>query len=153
MSVQLVARHLRVPGIILLLAAGVLLGPDVLGEPGVNGAMVERMGGRVLFAVPRRLEQWSQRVERGEAELRRWRYEAVPEGESTGFQALLSEFSERLLPLLLRRGKKTILVDESLELVTGDEVLGLVSNVGAGSNFEIPISSGLSLVSPSVGGG
>ncbi len=28
---QVLARHLRIPGIVLLLAAGVLLGPDVLG--------------------------------------------------------------------------------------------------------------------------
>ena len=50
MSVQLVARHLRVPGIILLLAAGVLLGPDVLGivKPSVLGESLQTLVG---FAV------------------------------------------------------------------------------------------------------
>jgi len=50
MSVQLVARHLRVPGIILLLAAGVLLGPDVLGivRPSVLGESLQTLVG---FAV------------------------------------------------------------------------------------------------------
>ena len=31
MGAQVVARHLRLPGIVLLLAAGVALGPDVAG--------------------------------------------------------------------------------------------------------------------------
>jgi len=36
---QILARHLRIPGIVLLLAAGVLLGPEVLGivDPGALG--------------------------------------------------------------------------------------------------------------------
>jgi Kef-type K+ transport system membrane component KefB len=33
MIAHTMARHLRVPGIVLLLATGVLLGPDVLDEP------------------------------------------------------------------------------------------------------------------------
>lgn len=47
---QLVARHLRIPGIVLLLAVGVVLGPDVAGlvEPGILGQALEALTG---FAV------------------------------------------------------------------------------------------------------
>lgn len=48
--VQAVARHLRVPGIVLLLAAGVILGPDLLGviQPEALGHGIEALVG---FAV------------------------------------------------------------------------------------------------------
>lgn len=47
---QSLARHLRIPGIVLLLGAGVALGPDLLGvlDPGVLGGALEILTG---FAV------------------------------------------------------------------------------------------------------
>lgn len=50
MIAQLVARHVRIPGIVLLLATGLLLGPDGLGavRPGVLGASLHSLVG---FAV------------------------------------------------------------------------------------------------------
>ena len=47
---QMFARHLRIPGIVLLLLAGVVLGPDVLGviDPGNAQGVVH---GLVSFAV------------------------------------------------------------------------------------------------------
>lgn len=50
MTAQVVARHLRIPGIVLLLAAGVLLGPDGLGvvRPGTLGRSLHDLVG---FAV------------------------------------------------------------------------------------------------------
>ncbi|MCZ6506828.1 MAG: cation:proton antiporter [Acidobacteria bacterium] len=95
------------------------------GDTGVSPEMVHRMGGRVLFGAPRRLERWSQRLERGEADLRPWRPE-LQKGKSTASQAELVEVSDRLLPLLLLRGKKTFPFDETVALVDGDEIVGLV---------------------------
>ena len=50
MFAQAIAQHLRIPGIVLLLATGVLLGPDVLGivRPANLGAS---LGSLVGFAV------------------------------------------------------------------------------------------------------
>lgn len=50
MIAQVLARHLKVPGIVLLLASGVLLGPDVLGilRPGTLGGSLHALVG---FAV------------------------------------------------------------------------------------------------------
>ncbi len=50
MVAQVIARHLRVPGIVLLLAAGVLLGPDLLGvvRPELLGGGLQTLVG---FAV------------------------------------------------------------------------------------------------------
>ena len=50
MVAQTLARHLRIPGIVLLLATGVLLGPDALGvvRPGVLGPYLQTLVG---FAV------------------------------------------------------------------------------------------------------
>ncbi len=50
MSAQVLARHLRVPGIVLLLGAGILLGPDFLGvvQPGALGHTLHDLVG---FAV------------------------------------------------------------------------------------------------------
>lgn len=49
-TAQTIARHLRMPGIVLLLGAGVVLGPDVAGivEPGVLGHALDTLVG---FAV------------------------------------------------------------------------------------------------------
>ena len=47
---QILARHLRLPGIVVLLATGVLLGPEVLGwvEPAsLGGALQDRKSTRL----------------------------------------------------------------------------------------------------------
>jgi NhaP-type Na+/H+ or K+/H+ antiporter len=53
MLAQSLALHLRVPGIVLLLAAGVLLGPDVLGviRPGTLGPALQTLVGFAVAVV------------------------------------------------------------------------------------------------------
>jgi NhaP-type Na+/H+ or K+/H+ antiporter len=50
---QSVARHLRIPGIVLLLGAGVLLGPDALGlvRPRILGAALPALVGFAVAVV------------------------------------------------------------------------------------------------------
>lgn len=53
MVCQATARHLRIPGIVLLLAAGVLLGPDVVGvvEPGALGPALHLIVGMSVAVI------------------------------------------------------------------------------------------------------
>ena len=53
MMAQAVAYHLRMPGIVLLLAAGVLLGPDVLRvvEPGSLGPALQMLVGYAVAII------------------------------------------------------------------------------------------------------
>ncbi len=80
----------------------------------------------VLFGTPRRLDLWSLRLERKLVAPETWAY-TDKEGEET--PVLVSEAGgpeHLLLPLIVQRGKKTLIVDESIAVEKGDHLVALV---------------------------
>jgi NhaP-type Na+/H+ or K+/H+ antiporter len=79
------------------------------GQLNVTPETVRSFEGHVLFAKPRNLEAWNARLERGRTSLERW----INSGDPAAGELNFSEgHEEPFLPLLVQRGKKTLLVDE-----------------------------------------
>ncbi len=88
-----------------------------LHQRNVREEMLDRLGVRLLFGAPRRLELWSGWLETGVADIERWlRVQAT---EPTLPSA---EDQPHLLPLALRRGKNLLPFDETLKVQAGDEI-------------------------------
>jgi len=88
---------------------------------------VDDMGAHLLFAGHQDIELWAVRVRRGLTRLELWEWkktEADIEEETAA--RIPKEGRNQLLPLLLRRGKKRLLIDETTEPKSGDQVEWLV---------------------------
>lgn len=115
---QMLARHLRVPGIVVLLAAGVLLGPDVLGviDPGALGHAMHDVVG---FAVAVILFEGGLNVD-----IRRLRREALPIRRMLTIGALVTLVGAALASRwLLDWSWSLALLFGSLVIVTGPTVI------------------------------
>jgi NhaP-type Na+/H+ or K+/H+ antiporter len=86
------------------------------GHLSVNAAMVKKLGAKVLFGAPRRIELWDLRLERGVAKLELWKV-GVPGG--------IGELSDQkvLLPMLVRRSGRWQPVSEELQVKNGDALM------------------------------
>ncbi len=88
---------------------------------------VEETGAHLLFAGPQDLELWSVRIRRKLARLEVWEWQ-----QSTGNSSADTmwqtprEKRNQLLPLLLRRDERSLLIDETTRFVDGDRVEWLV---------------------------
>ncbi len=80
----------------------------------------------VLFGTPRRLDLWSLRLERKQASPETW----VLNSEATEDTSVLASGEEGpehlFLPLIVQRGKKSLIVDETVQLEKGDHLIALV---------------------------
>lgn len=96
-----------------------------IGAP--EASAVEDMGAHLLFAAAQDLELWAVRVRRGGTRLEVWEWDrraARADGESA--IRIPPEARDQLIPLLLRRGKKRFLIDESTEAKDRDQVEWLI---------------------------
>lgn len=92
----------------------------------VTPAMVEHMGGRVLFGGPRNFERWTIRLEAKQAEVESWRsIEDSDSREALTVDDLLRDVGTALALAVVRDGKVR-LVDEQTLLGAGDELRLLV---------------------------
>jgi NhaP-type Na+/H+ or K+/H+ antiporter len=88
---------------------------------------VEEMGARLLFAGPQDIELWAVRVRRGLCRLELWEWgKASADIEEETAARIPREGRNQLIPLLLRRGKKHHLIDETTEPKNGDQVEWLI---------------------------
>jgi NhaP-type Na+/H+ or K+/H+ antiporter len=93
------------------------------GHLGVSGEVVRRLGGHLLFGGPAEILAWTHLLERGEAGLDRWHYEAsLTEDRSP----VSPDLDGLLLPLAVVRGKKVVPTDESVSLRQGDRLYAAV---------------------------
>ena len=88
-----------------------------LGQQSVRSEMLDRLGVRLLFGAPRRLEVWSGWLDGGAAEIRSWRKIRSVEPSLDGVTD-----QEDLLPLAVRRGEILLPMDEALRPQVGDEL-------------------------------
>jgi hypothetical protein len=80
----------------------------------------------VLFGTPRRLDLWSLRLERKLAAPAEWGL-TNEEAKEPAVLANGEEGPEHLfLPLIVQRDKKTMIMDESVELEQGDRLVVLI---------------------------
>jgi NhaP-type Na+/H+ or K+/H+ antiporter len=118
MLAQVLAQHLRVPGIVLLLAAGVLLGPDVLGvvRPAALGSS---LGTLVGFAVAVILFEGGMSLD-----LKRLRREARSIRQLVTLGALVTAAGASLAARLILRWDWVIsILFGTLVMVTGPTVI------------------------------
>lgn len=87
------------------------------GHLGVSEEVVRRLGGHLLFGGPAEILAWTDRLERGEARIERWRSEGSADAPGL----------EGLLPLAAVRGKKVFPMDESVTFRRGDRLYAAVS--------------------------
>jgi NhaP-type Na+/H+ or K+/H+ antiporter len=105
------------------------------GHLSVNPEMVHELGAQVLFGEPRSIELWNLRLERGLATIERWkrvepgRADLEPElkaataarrGAAPGDAELL------VLPLVVLRNGKTLVVDDAMRFRQDDELYAVV---------------------------
>lgn len=89
-------------------------------------------GARLLFGAPHDLETWSQRLNRGEARVERWRLEAAAEA----LDPVLADAPDALvLPLALERGGQVVPFDSECRLRAGD-VLHLLRHTGGSADAD-----------------
>jgi hypothetical protein len=88
--------------------------------------MVRQAGADILFGWPRNLDIWSLRLERGTAELAWLRRSADGDAQEGDPEAMRREFENVLLPLVVRRGKKTVPFDSRTTFREGDEMVAAV---------------------------
>ncbi|HEX7181970.1 MAG TPA: cation:proton antiporter [Thermoanaerobaculia bacterium] len=86
------------------------------GHLGINEEAVHRFGGRVLFGEPQAVDLWTLRLEQGEAAVESWFYD----GAKTSSMLVDRDLDLRLLPLVIRRGRLVLPVDEELGFQNGD---------------------------------
>jgi hypothetical protein len=92
-------------------------------EPGA----VDDIGAHVLFADPQDIELWAVRIRRELTRLEVWEWTGPANGSESDTAAQIPRISRnQLLPLLLRRGDKPHLFDETTTLKKGDRVEWLV---------------------------
>ena len=93
------------------------------GHLGVSGEIVRRLGGHLLFGGPAEILAWTHSLERGEAGLDLWQYEAsLAEDRSP----VSPDLDGLLLPLAVVRGKKVFPMDESVSFRPGDRLYAAV---------------------------
>jgi NhaP-type Na+/H+ or K+/H+ antiporter len=86
------------------------------GHLGINEEAVHRLGGHVLFGEPQVIDLWILRLEEGEATVETWLYE----GARSSSKLVDRDVDLRLLPLVVRRGRVVLPVDEELDFKNGD---------------------------------
>ncbi|MDX1764615.1 MAG: sodium:proton antiporter [bacterium] len=96
------------------------------GHTSVTREMVEDAGAHVLFGTPRRLELWSLRLERNQAAVMEWELTEEQEDEQNVLAHEKEDSRHLFLPLMVNRGKKALLLDETVELQEGDRLMALV---------------------------
>jgi NhaP-type Na+/H+ or K+/H+ antiporter len=101
------------------------------GHLGVSGEVVRRLGGHLLFGGPAEILAWTHRLERGEAGVELWHYEAPLVDERS---PVSPDLDGLLLPLAVVRGKKVFPMDESVSFRPGDRLYAAVT---AGRREEI----------------
>lgn len=94
------------------------------GHLGVSGEVVRRLGGHLLFGGPAEILAWTRRLERGEAGVEIWHYEAPLVNERS---PVSPDLDGLLLPLALVRGKKVFPMDESVSFRPGDRLYAAVT--------------------------
>lgn len=94
------------------------------GHLGVSGEVVRRLGGHLLFGGPAEILAWTHLLERGEAGLERWTFEAPSAVE--GRSPVSPDLDGLLLPLAVARGKKVVPMDESVSFRQGDRLYAAV---------------------------
>ena len=95
------------------------------GPDGLESDALVRDDIHMLFGTPRDVALWDLRLRRGTATVEAWRY-----GDDTGLDArdLPRETRGRMLPLVRRRGRSLLPVDERTRFAAGDEVHWLLLN-------------------------
>lgn len=88
----------------------------------VTPAMVERMGGRVLFGGARSVERWSLWLDGGRALVESWRCETEGEDREPITVDELLRHAETAVPVAVGRSDRLRLVDEETRLGAGDEL-------------------------------
>jgi NhaP-type Na+/H+ or K+/H+ antiporter len=84
---------------------------------GVSQEVVWRLGGHLLFGDPEEILDWTSRLESGQASVQPW----VKTG-TTSLDGRLPDLDRLLLPLAVRRGKRSIPVDETVTFRPGDQL-------------------------------
>ncbi len=96
------------------------------GHTSVTGEMVADIKAHVLFGTPRRLELWSMRLERNQAAVVEWELAEAQEEEPNVLAYEKEDPRHLFLPLIVNRGKKAHIVDETVKLEQGDRLQALV---------------------------
>jgi NhaP-type Na+/H+ or K+/H+ antiporter len=92
----------------------------------VTAALIQDAGAHVLFGSERDIDLWSIRLRRGLAQTERWQRSRLEKRDWPDGQALPEAITGALLPLVLRRGSTTVLVDENTEFKEKDELVLIV---------------------------
>jgi hypothetical protein len=109
--------------------------------------MIHEAGGHVLFGCECDVALWSVRLRRGLAKVERWRRTRMEERRWPGDRSLPEAMAGLLLPLVIRRNRQTLLVDESTEFKEKDEVSFLVFSENRSDAVQWLVSEGWSAVS------
>ncbi len=80
----------------------------------------------VLFGAPRRLDLWSLRLERKQASTEEWVLTDGETVEPTALSGAEDGPDQLFLPLIVRRGKKILIMDESVRTEKDDHLIALV---------------------------
>ncbi len=96
------------------------------GHLSVTKEMVKHAGASVLFAEPKNIDLWTLRLERRHATLARWRRTQSAPPPPEEMRALHDELENHLLPLVVRRGKRILPMDDEVVFRKDDELLALM---------------------------
>jgi hypothetical protein len=91
----------------------------------ITPEMVDEAGATVLFGGPRDVEIWSQRFERGEADLESWTWDPSDDespAKEEVIAALGHDEADHILPLVLLRSEQVYPIDDRWEPHRGDVV-------------------------------
>ncbi len=91
------------------------------GHTAATADMVRQMGARVLFGEPRFIDLWTLRLERGLAQVERWKRVADLESDDDEIRAMRNKH-KALLPLATMRGRRVAPIDATTTFRKDDEL-------------------------------
>lgn len=97
------------------------------GHTSVTREMVHQAGARVLFGEPRFIDLWTLRLERGLAQVERWRRVTETESDEAEIKEL-QEMHKALLPLATLRGRRIAPIDSKTTYKKDDELYVVLFN-------------------------